>query len=74
MAEQRYSCMCKETTLFSDVLIFRILDTSNIYTSKDQGRKSKLLLVEAKRYMIELNILFFMFLTNVKSMLQYRMM
>ena len=66
--------MCKETTLFSDVLIFRILDTSNIYTSKDQGRKSKLLLVEAKRYMIELNILFFMFLTNVKSMLQYRMM
>ena len=59
--------MCKETTLFSDVLIFRILDTSNIYTSKDQGRKSKLLLVEAKRYMMELNILFFMFLTNIES-------
>ena len=40
--------MCKETALFSDVLIFRFFDTTieDIYTSKEGI--SKLLLVEAK--------------------------
>ena len=41
--------MCKETTLFSDVLMFKFLDTA-IYTRKVQEGMSNLLLDEAKKY------------------------
>ena len=58
----------------SDVLIFRILDTTIVFT-RARIKEGSLNYFESKlKRDMELNILFFMFLTNVKSMLQYRMM